>query len=68
MKIKVVIPTLKLVISANAYAIELIGVVPSVDVIENATPNDITNNPKTNVKILLKVSSSPLNCIYYHIC
>lgn len=32
---------------------ELIGVVPSVDIMENATPSDITNKPTTNKQILL---------------
>ena len=35
------------------YDIELIGVVPRVETIENATPKDITNNPATNKIILL---------------
>lgn len=37
---------------------ELIGVVPSVDMIENATPNDIMNNPKVNEQILLSMYSN----------
>ena len=41
------------VIKAKEYEIELIGVVPSVDRIENATPSDIINKPKTNEQILL---------------
>ncbi len=53
LKIKVVIPMLMLVIKANEYDIELIGVVPSVDMIENATPRDIINNPTTKKQILL---------------
>ena len=44
---------LMLVIKANEYDIELIGVVPSVDMIENATPRDIMNNPTTKKQILL---------------
>ena len=32
---------------------ELMGVVPRVDTIENATPNDIINKPATNEQILL---------------
>ena len=50
---KVVIPMFMFVISANEYDIELIGVVPSVDTIENATPRDIMNSPTTNKHILL---------------
>jgi hypothetical protein len=42
-----------LVIKAREYAIELIGVVPSVETIENATPIDIMNNPTTKKQILL---------------
>ena len=41
------------VISVKEQEIELIGVVPRVDTIENATPNDIINNPTTNEQILL---------------
>ena len=37
LKTKVVIPMLMFVISEREYDIELIGVVPSVDIIENAT-------------------------------
>ena len=44
----VVIPMLMLVIKVSAQEMELIGVVPSVDVIENATPTDMMNNPTTN--------------------
>ena len=40
-------------IKAIEYEIELIGVVPSPDTIENATPRDITNSPTTNKIILL---------------
>lgn len=50
---KVVIPMLILVIKASEYEIELIGVVPSVDTIENATPSAIINNPAVNEQILL---------------
>lgn len=32
---------------------ELIGVVPNVDFMENATPKAIINNPKTKKQILL---------------
>ena len=49
---KVVIPMLMFVISEREYDIELIGVVPSVDAIENATPSDIINNPTTKKQIL----------------
>ena len=52
---KVVIPMLMLVINAREYEIELIGVVPSVDTIENATPKDIMNNPTTNEQILFSI-------------
>ncbi len=41
------------VISEREYDIELIGVVPSVDAIEKATPSDIINNPTTKKQILL---------------
>ena len=50
---KVVIPMLMFVISEREYDIELIGVVPSVDAIEKATPSDIINNPTTKKQILL---------------
>ena len=40
-------------IKAIENEIELIGVVPSPDTIENATPRDITNSPTTNKIILL---------------
>ena len=63
LKTNVVIPMLILVINAKAYEIELIGVVPSVEVIENATPTDIMKRPKTNWQTLLNVNSSPPNCI-----
>ena len=52
---KVVIPMLMFVISEREYEIELIGVVPSVETIENATPSDIINNPKTKKQILLNI-------------
>ena len=52
---KVVIPMLMFVISAREYDIELIGVVPSVETIENATPSDIINNPTTKKQILLNM-------------
>lgn len=53
LKTKVVIPMSIFVINAKEYDIELIGVVPSVDMIEKDTPTDIINNPKTNIQILL---------------
>lgn len=43
------------VINAKEYEIELIGVVPSVDTIEKATPSDITNKPIVNKQILLSM-------------
>ena len=43
------------VINAKEYDIELMGVVPSVDMIEKDTPTDMTNNPKTNMQILLNI-------------
>ena len=52
---KVVIPMLMFVISAREYEIELIGVVPSVETIENATPSDIIKSPTTNEEILLNI-------------
>ena len=52
---KVVIPMLMFVISEREYEIELIGVVPSVETIENATPSDIINNPTTKKQILLNI-------------
>lgn len=33
--------------NAKEYEIELMGVVPKVDLIEKATPNDMTSKPKT---------------------
>ena len=53
LKTKVVIPMLMFVISEREYDIELIGVVPSVDAIEKATPSDIINNPTTKKQIPL---------------
>lgn len=41
------------VIIAREYEIELMGVVPSIDMIEKATPNDIIKRPTTNNIILL---------------
>lgn len=49
----VVIPMFIFVINAKEYDIELIGVVPSVDTMENATPRDMTNKPNVNKHILL---------------
>lgn len=49
----VVIPMSMPVHKAREYAIELIGVVPKVDLIENATPKAMINNPKTKKQILL---------------
>ena len=39
--------------NASAYEMELMGVVPKVDLIENATPKDIMNSPNTKRQILL---------------
>ena len=65
----VVIPILILVISANEYDMELIGVVPSVDIIEKATPSDITNKPKTNNNILLNIFFTfSLNPLHHLLC
>lgn len=55
LNIKVVFPMLMLVINAKEYEMELIGVVPSVETMENATPKDIKNNPKTNMHTLLNM-------------
>lgn len=55
LKTKVVIPMSIFVINAKEYDIELMGVVPSVDMIEKDTPTDMTNNPKTNMQILLNI-------------
>ena len=41
----------------RAYEIELIGVVPKVDLIEKATPKAIMNNPKTKKQILLIITN-----------
>ena len=57
LNMNVVIPMLMSVINASEYDIELIGVVPSIDIIENATPKDITNKPVTNNPILFNMSS-----------
>ena len=43
------------------------GVVPSVDTIENDTPNAIINSPITKEPALLAVKSSPPNCMVYYI-
>lgn len=40
---------------------ELIGVVPNVDIIENATPSDIVNNPIVNNSILLIILLSRIS-------
>ena len=50
---KVASPTSIFPHNANAYEMELIGVVPKVDFIDKATPIDIMNNPKTKRQILL---------------
>ena len=42
---------------------ELIGVVPRFDLIENATPTDIINSPKTKEQILLNIYIPELNLI-----
>ena len=49
----VVIPMSIPVHNAREYAIELMGVVPNVDLIEKATPKAIINNPTTKKQILL---------------
>lgn len=43
--------------NAREYEIELIGVVPKVDLIENATPKDIINRPSTKKQILLIINN-----------
>ena len=53
LKIKVVIPMSMPVHNVREYEIELIGVVPNVDLMENATPKDIMNSPNTKKQILL---------------
>ena len=55
LKRNVVIPMSILVIKANAYEMELIGVVPRVELIEKATPKDIMNRPTVNEQILLSI-------------
>ena len=55
LNINVVIPMFILVIKFNAYEIELMGVVPRVEVIENATPKDIINKPIVNEQTLLSI-------------
>ena len=57
LKINVVNPISIFVINAREYEIELIGVVPSVDIIENDTPRAIKNKPEVNNKILLNIFS-----------
>lgn len=57
LKTKVVIPMLMPVHRFRAYEIELIGVVPKVDLIEKATPKAIMNNPKTKRQILLIITN-----------
>ena len=52
----VVIPMSMPVHNAREYAIELMGVVPKVDLIENATPKAMINNPKTKKQILLIIN------------
>ena len=49
----VVIPMFMFVINAREYDIELIGVAPRVQTIENATPRDIMKSPITKHPILL---------------
>lgn len=44
---KVAIPMSIFAHNAKEYEIELMGVVPKVDLIEKATPNDMTSKPKT---------------------
>ena len=51
----VVTPMSMPVHNAREYEIELIGVVPKVDLIENATPKDITKRPNTKQNILLSI-------------
>lgn len=51
----VVTPMLMPVHKFRAQAMELMGVVPKVDLIENATPNAIMNNPKTKRQIRLNI-------------
>lgn len=46
-------PILTPVINVKEYAIELIGVVPKVDIIDKPTPIDIMNKPAKNRIILL---------------
>ena len=41
----------------RAYEIELMGVVPKVDLMENATPKAMMNNPKTKRQILLIINN-----------
>ena len=60
LKIKVVMPILIPVHRFRAYEIELIGVVPKVDLMENATPKAIINNPKTKRQILLIINKTIL--------
>ena len=57
LKIKVVIPISMPVHNAREYEIELIGVVPKVDLMENATPKDIINRPNTKRQILLIINN-----------
>ena len=52
LKMKVANPMSILVHKAREYDIELIGVVPKVDLIENATPKAIINRPPTKKQIL----------------
>ena len=57
LKINVVTPISIFVINAKEYEIELIGVVPRVDIIEKDTPRAIKNNPEVNNIILLNIIS-----------
>ena len=50
---KVVTPMSTLVHKAREYDIELMGVVPKVDLIEKATPKAIIKRPATKKQILL---------------
>lgn len=64
LKIKVVMPILMPVHRFKAYEIELIGVVPKVDLIEKATPKAIINRPKTKRQILLIINNVISNEIF----
>ena len=43
--------------NASEYEMELMGVVPKVDLMENATPKDIINRPSTKKQILLIINN-----------